>query len=117
VPLRSWTYIGVGIAALAFLYGSFIIFRTLLFGNPVLGYASLISVTLFIGGIELIGIGVVGEYIGRIYDESKQRPVYLIRRRYQAHGKVIELPVARDARRQIARRRVQLPSRARIDVR
>ncbi|AYQ43690.1 MULTISPECIES: glycosyltransferase family 2 protein [Burkholderia] len=116
VPLRSWTYIGVGIAALAFLYGSFIIFRTLLFGNPVLGYASLISVTLFIGGIELIGIGVVGEYIGRIYDESKQRPVYLIRRRYQAHSKVIELPVARDARRQNARRRVQ-PTRARLGVR
>ncbi|WP_049017368.1 bactoprenol glucosyl transferase, partial [Burkholderia cenocepacia] len=116
VPLRSWTYIGVGIAALAFVYGSFIILRTLLFGNPVLGYASLISVTLFIGGIELIGIGVVGEYVGRIYDESKQRPVYLIRRRYQAHGKVIELPVARDARRQPARRRVQ-PVRARIGAR
>ncbi|WP_175687702.1 glycosyltransferase family 2 protein [Burkholderia anthina] len=116
VPLRSWTYIGVGIAALAFLYGSFIVGRTLLFGNPVLGYASLLSVTLFIGGIELVGIGVVGEYIGRIYDESKQRPVYLIRRRYQAHGKVTELPVARDARRPIARRRVQ-PARARVGTR
>ena len=75
MPLRSWTYIGVGIATLAFLYGAFIIFRTLLFGNPVLGYASLISVTLFIGGIEH-RIGVVGEYVGRIYDESKQRPVF-----------------------------------------
>ncbi|WP_241293656.1 glycosyltransferase family 2 protein [Burkholderia stabilis] len=116
VPLRSWTYIGVGIAALAFVYGAFIVLRTLLFGNPVFGYASLISVTLFIGGIELVGIGVVGEYIGRIYDESKQRPVYLIRRRYQAHGKVIELPVARDARRQLARRRAQ-PARVRIGTR
>ncbi|WP_269504965.1 glycosyltransferase family 2 protein [Burkholderia sp. IMCC1007] len=116
VPLRSWTYIGVGIAALAFLYGSFIVGRTLLFGNPVLGYSSLLSVTLFIGGIELVGIGVVGEYIGRIYDESKQRPLYLIRRRYQAHSKVIELPVARDVRRPIARRRAQ-PARARVGTR
>ncbi|MBR8303901.1 glycosyltransferase family 2 protein [Burkholderia dolosa] len=116
VPLRSWTYIGVGIAALAFLYGTFIVCRTLLFGNPVLGYPSLVSITLFIGGIELVGIGVVGEYIGRIYDESKQRPVYLIRRRYQAHSKVSELPVVRDVRRAPMRRRVQ-PARARIGVR
>ncbi|WP_321923764.1 glycosyltransferase family 2 protein [Burkholderia sp. BCC1998] len=116
VPLRSWTYIGLGIAALAFLYGAFIVGRTLLFGNPVHGYASLLSVILFIGGIELVGIGVVGEYIGRIYDESKQRPVYLIRRRYQAHGKVIELPVVRDTRRAAARRRVQ-PARMRVGAR
>ncbi|WP_063552988.1 glycosyltransferase family 2 protein [Burkholderia territorii] len=116
VPLRSWTYIGLGIAALAFLYGTFIVGRTLLFGNPVLGYPSLLSVTLFIGGIELVGIGVVGEYIGRIYDESKQRPVYLIRRRYQTHAKVIELPMARDARRPNARRRAQ-PARVRVGAR
>ena len=58
--------------------------RTLLFGNPVHGYASLISVMLFVGGIQLIGIGVIGEYLGRIYHESKQRPVYLVRRRYRA---------------------------------
>ncbi|KVH44863.1 glycosyltransferase family 2 protein [Burkholderia diffusa] len=116
VPLRSWTYIGLGIAALAFLYGAFIVGRTLLFGNPVLGYPSLLSVTLFIGGIELVGIGVVGEYIGRIYDESKQRPVYLIRRRYQTHAKVIELPIARDARRPNARRRAQ-PARVRVGAR
>ncbi|KVN05897.1 bactoprenol glucosyl transferase [Burkholderia diffusa] len=116
VPLRSWTYIGLGIAALAFLYGAFIVGRTLLFGNPVLGYPSLLSVTLFIGGIELVGIGVVGEYIGRIYDESKQRPVYLIRRRYQTHAKVIELPLARDTRRPNARRRAQ-PARVRVGAR
>ncbi|RKT99378.1 glycosyltransferase [Burkholderia sp. Nafp2/4-1b] len=116
VPLRSWTYIGVGIAALAFLYGSFIVGRTLLFGNPVHGYSSLLSVVLFIGGIELVGIGVVGEYIGRIYDESKQRPVYLIRRRYQTHAKVVELPVVRDARRATARRRVP-PARVRVGAR
>ncbi|MBN3791645.1 glycosyltransferase family 2 protein [Burkholderia sp. Ac-20353] len=102
VPLRSWTYIGLGIAALAFGYGAYIIGRTLAFGNPVPGYASLISVVLFIGGIELVGIGVIGEYIGRIYYESKERPVYLVRRRYQARSKVSTLPVSRDSLRQAA---------------
>ena len=95
VPLRSWTYIGLVIAALAFVYGGFIIGRTLLFGNPVPGYASLLSILLFMGGIQLIGIGVVGEYIGRIYYETKERPVYLVRRRYQAKSKVSTLPVGR----------------------
>jgi glycosyltransferase involved in cell wall biosynthesis len=93
VPLRSWTYIGLFIALLAFFYGAVIVGRTLLFGNPVPGYASLISIMLFIGGIELVGIGVVGEYVGRIYHETKGRPVYLVRRRYQAKSKVSELPI------------------------
>jgi hypothetical protein len=93
VPLRCWTYIGLAIAALAFVYGGFMIGRTVMFGNPVPGYASLMCVLLFMGGIELIGIGVVGEYIGRIYYESKERPVYLVRRRYQARSKVSALPV------------------------
>jgi hypothetical protein len=99
VPLRSWTYIGLAIATVAFLYGGFIIGRTLWFGNPVPGYASLLSVMLFMGGIELIGIGVVGEYIGRIYYETKGRPVYLVRRRYQAKSKVSTLPIKRDVSR------------------
>ncbi|WP_126283621.1 glycosyltransferase family 2 protein [Burkholderia stagnalis] len=115
VPLRSWTYIGLGIAALSFVYGSFIVTRTLMFGNPVPGYASLISAMLFISGIELVGIGVVGEYVGRIYYETKERPVYLVRRRYQARSKVTTLPVSRDSLRQasaaaradLARRRSQ----------
>lgn len=112
VPLRSWTYVGVTIAALAFLYGGFIVGRTMMYGNPVPGYASVISIMLFIGGIELIGIGVVGEYIGRIYDESKERPVYLVRRRYQARSKVTTLPLDRNnarfshaARNEFVRRR------------
>lgn len=95
VPLRSWTYIGLSIASLAFIYGGYIVCRTLWSGNPVPGYASTISLMLFLGGIELIGIGVVGEYIGRIYDESKERPVYLVRRRYQARSKVSTLPGTR----------------------
>ncbi|NIE64222.1 glycosyltransferase family 2 protein [Burkholderia sp. Ax-1719] len=99
VPLRSWTYIGLSIAAGAFLYGGFIVGRTMLFGNPVPGYASLLTVLLFMGGIELIGIGVVGEYVGRIYHETKGRPVYLVRRRYQASNKVSALPVRRSGTR------------------
>ena len=99
VPLRSWTYIGGAIAALAFCYGGVIVGRTLLFGNPVPGYASLISVVLFVSGIQLTGIGVIGEYIGRIYDESKERPIYLVRRRYESRTKISTLPVERsDAR-------------------
>lgn len=80
IPLRIWTYIGGTLALIAFSYGSFIVIRTVLFGADVPGYASLMSVVLFIGGVQLIGLGVVGEYIGRIYLESKQRPVYIIRR-------------------------------------
>ncbi|WP_321951958.1 glycosyltransferase family 2 protein [Paraburkholderia bannensis] len=98
VPLRIWTYIGLSIAAGAFLYGGFIVARTMLFGNPVPGYASLLSVLLFMGGIELIGIGVVGEYVGRIYHETKGRPVYLVRRRYQARKKVSALPIRSPSR-------------------
>ncbi|MCY1278949.1 putative glycosyltransferase [compost metagenome] len=83
VPLRSWTYLGTFIAMLAFFYGMYIVIRTLALGVDVPGYASVLSLLLFFGGVQLIGLGVVGEYIGRIYDESKGRPIYLIKRRYQ----------------------------------
>lgn len=82
VPLRLWTYVGAVISVLAFIYGSWIVLRTLILGTDLPGYASLISAIVFIGGIQLIGIGVLGEYIGRIYNEVKQRPVYLVRERY-----------------------------------
>jgi glycosyltransferase involved in cell wall biosynthesis len=95
VPLRCWTYIGLAIAVLAFCYGGIIVGRTLLFGNPVPGYASLVSIVLFLGGIELVGIGIVGEYIGRIYYETKERPLYLVRRRYQAKSTVSMLPIGK----------------------
>ncbi|MFC6140184.1 glycosyltransferase family 2 protein [Paraburkholderia silvatlantica] len=95
VPLRGWTYIGGVLATLALCYGTFMVGRTLLLGNPVPGYASLFSVVLFLSGIQLVGIGVVGEYIGRIYDESKKRPVYLVRRRYESRASISVLPVER----------------------
>lgn len=82
VPLKVWTYVG-GIGALfAFCYAVFVVIKTLVFGIDVPGYASLLVVMLFFGSLQLICLGVLGEYIGRIYFESKQRPLYLIRKRY-----------------------------------
>lgn len=78
-PLRMWTYIGLLVAGLSFLYGAWMIIDKALFGNSVPGYPSLLVSILFLGGIQLIGIGVLGEYIGRIYVESKNRPRYVLK--------------------------------------
>ena len=80
VPLRVWLYLGSFISLSAFCYGSFIVIRTLIFGIDVPGYASLLTTILFLGGVQMIGIGVIGEYIGRMYMESKRRPPYIIDR-------------------------------------
>nr|WP_318382756.1 glycosyltransferase family 2 protein [uncultured Enterobacter sp.] len=78
-PLRMWTYIGLVVAGISFLYGVWMIVDTLAFGNAVRGYPSLLVSILFLGGVQLIGIGVLGEYIGRIYGEVKNRPRYILR--------------------------------------
>ncbi|MGT5005359.1 glycosyltransferase family 2 protein, partial [Escherichia coli] len=78
-PLRMWTYIGLFVAGAAFCYGAWMIIDTIAFGNAVRGYPSLLVSILFLGGIQLIGIGVLGEYIGRIYVETKNRPRYIIK--------------------------------------
>lgn len=80
VPLRMWTYIGLAVAGMSFFYGAWMIVDTLAFGNPVRGYPSLLVSILFLGGIQLIGIGVLGEYIGRIYTEVKKRPRYVLKK-------------------------------------
>jgi glycosyltransferase involved in cell wall biosynthesis len=82
-PLKIWTYIGLSVSALSLLYASLIVIRTLVRGIDVPGYASLMAGGMFLGGIQLIGIGVLGEYVGRIYHEVKRRPVYLVR---EEHG-------------------------------
>lgn len=81
VPLRLWTYLGGAIAFAAFAYAAVLLAGKLIFGNPVPGYPSLMAAILFLGGVQLIGIGVLGEYVGRIYMESKHRPRYVVRGR------------------------------------
>jgi polyisoprenyl-phosphate glycosyltransferase len=79
VPLKIWTYIGLGVSLLSLMYATLIVLDTLVEGVDVPGYASLMAGGMFIGGVQLIGIGVLGEYVGRIYHEVKRRPVYLVR--------------------------------------
>lgn len=75
-PLKLATYLGVATSTVAFLYGSFMLLRTMIWGNPVPGYPSLIIVVLFLGGVQLICLGIIGEYLARTYRESKSRPLY-----------------------------------------
>jgi len=81
-PLKIWTYLGALCAAGTLLYAIYIVMVTVLFGNKVPGYASLFVAITFFGSVQLISIGLLGEYIGRIYLETKQRPSYLIRKTY-----------------------------------
>lgn len=86
-PLRIWTYIGAVSTVLTLIYLIFIVTRTLIYGVDVPGYASLLVTILFFGSLQLVSVGILGEYIGRIYTESKQRPVYVVRR---IHGATLE---------------------------
>ncbi len=78
MPLRFATWIGMSVAVFAFIYGAVIIAKTLILGNDVPGYPSLMVVVLFLGGIQLTALGIIGEYLGRMFNESKQRPLYLV---------------------------------------
>ncbi len=77
-PLRAATYLGLGTALLAFFYGAFIVVKTLLWGDPVQGWPTMMAVVLFLGGVQLMALGIIGEYLGRLYLETKQRPLYLV---------------------------------------
>jgi polyisoprenyl-phosphate glycosyltransferase len=85
-PLKFWSYLG-GLGALVSLaYALFIVIRTVVFGVDLPGYASLLVATIFFGSVQLISVGMLGEYIGRIYMESKRRPLYIVRRRHESQG-------------------------------
>lgn len=77
-PLRVATYLGVATALLAFAYGVWIVLKALLWGDPVAGWPTMMAVILFLGGAQLIALGLIGEYLGRLYEEAKQRPLYLV---------------------------------------
>jgi polyisoprenyl-phosphate glycosyltransferase len=77
-PLKLATYLGLSVAVVSFTFGAWMIIDTLLRGNPVPGYPSLMVVVLFLGGVQLIALGIIGEYLGRMFDETKNRPLYLV---------------------------------------
>ena len=79
LPLQWSMYLGLGVAFFSFIYGFYMIVDTITHGNAVPGYPSLMVVILFLGGVQLFTIGIIGQYIGRIYTESKHRPLYFIR--------------------------------------
>ena len=79
MPLKLATYFGVITATGAFVYGSYFLAKTLLLGNPVPGYPSLLVIMLFLGGVQLVALGIIGEYLGRTFNESKNRPLYFLK--------------------------------------
>lgn len=94
VPLKVWTYLGLFISGLALCYAAFLVIRTLVLGIDVPGYASLMVVILTLGGVQLLTLGIIGEYLGRVYEEVKNRPIYLVRDTYGVPKKMP--PVSRE---------------------
>ncbi|MDO9706964.1 glycosyltransferase family 2 protein [Paracraurococcus lichenis] len=80
LPLRVATWLGLGTAAFALLFGGWVVLKALLYGDAVPGYPSLMAVVLMLGGVQLITLGVIGEYLGRIFNETKGRPLYIVGR-------------------------------------
>lgn len=90
-PLRFASIMGVLISFGAFIYGLYFVSKTLIFGEPIRGFTTLIVVMLFLGGLQLLTIGVLGDYIGRIFNETKHRPVYLVKEYNEMHRSTSEL--------------------------
>ncbi len=76
--LKIWSYVGIVISLLSFIYAIFLVTRTLILGRDVPGYASIMVAVLFLGGLQLISLGILGEYLGRVYAEVKKRPLYIV---------------------------------------
>jgi glycosyltransferase involved in cell wall biosynthesis len=79
VPLVIWSYLGIAISTISFVFGITVVLQKLIWGISIPGYAALASSIFFLSGVQLIGIGIVGEYLGRVYCEAKRRPTYLVR--------------------------------------
>jgi glycosyltransferase involved in cell wall biosynthesis len=79
-PLKIASYMGLGIAFISAVYIVQLLLRTLLFGNPVAGYPSLMAAVLFLGGVQMMMLGIIGEYLGRVFNETKGRPLYIVER-------------------------------------
>ena len=88
LPIRVWSFVGMVMAIPAIIFMFYIVIKTLLMGIDVPGYASMISIVLFLGGIQFITLGVIGEYVGRIFTEVKSRPIYIIEETISASAKV-----------------------------
>jgi len=97
-PLKIASYLGLSVAFLSLLYAAFVIWKTLMYGEPVRGYPSLLVAVLFLGGVQLIAVGVLGEYIGRIFNEVKGRPLYLVNRILPSQLHTTTTASPRDAR-------------------
>jgi polyisoprenyl-phosphate glycosyltransferase len=93
LPLKVWSYVGLTLSLFSFLYASFLIIRTLILGIDVPGYASLMVAVLFLGGVQLLSLGIIGEYLGRVYEEVKGRPLYLVRECYGFKPESFNQPV------------------------
>ena len=78
VPLRLMTFMGITVSIGALLYMLFVLTMALLYGDPVAGYPTLMTVMLFLGGVQLLSLGIIGEYLGQIFHETKRRPIYLV---------------------------------------
>jgi glycosyltransferase involved in cell wall biosynthesis len=94
VPLRVWSFIGAIVSLSAFLYFIYLVISTLIFGVDTPGFATIMCMMLFLGGVQLIGLGVIGEYVGRIFSEVKNRPVYIVADDLPAEGKGFGPPPA-----------------------
>lgn len=86
-PLRISTFLGIATSILAFIYILFLVIRTIFFGSDLAGYPSMMAVILFLGGVQLLSLGIIGEYIARIFNETKNRPLYFVEEYHQGNTK------------------------------
>ena len=94
VPLKVWSYVGLAVSMIALLYAAVFLLKTLIFGVDVPGFPTLIISVLLLGGIQLISLGVIGEYLGRVYEEVKGRPLYIVAEEIGFAGKPAAAPLA-----------------------